>query len=611
MAGLQRTVVLVHGIFSNGAWHALVRRVLWPFFDCQSIRYREYHAFGPINLFFWPWALLLGGLLGWLTLRRAGGGWEGNVFLALLLVAALVEAYRSGFARALPWLLTGGFCLGGLADLWTLAALIIAGLLTVAAAYLATEKERRSLSVGLLGLLAATACWGAGWLFARVGEGWLLRTCVLVAALYLQLCERDWKGKQRQAFWPLLLGAGGLFLSWLASEPVANFFPWAALLLLMAGLEWEECWESGQWVAPSWWPALVLGLVFTGLTGWKMMDRSPEAGYLLAALVLVVGWLEPTWRARRAAQRVLTAVEPLVDQLARPPSWIAHSLGTFLSGETFRELDFDLDRVVFVGGAISEAYDWSHYVVEPYPRLTDVRNEHGSWDMVIRLLWHSGAWARRHGLGGAGWVGLRPPGQTRFHRVDNHRVSCTECHGPGGAARVHNYPLDRFRHSTYFLREQHARDFWLPYLWGHAPDQVRGFLTGCSELFAACGGRGVDRVLYDTERENFQASAYNWYLRPGGEQAFGAYVRDEVGEQMDLLDQLYPGQATPPSRQVVEEAAVVACQLVAAAVLERRQQAGRQERILEVLNPPVAIGRAAQLACERVAHRLRTAGDPS
>jgi hypothetical protein len=624
----RRSVVLVHGILSNGDWHQSVARALWPFFECVSIKYREYHAFGPLNMFFWPLALFLGGLLGWLAAGREGGAAAMWAYLGLLLLFALLAAYRSGFARSICWLLVGAFCLGrlngpaalaALADIGLpqlpdlgatlsrfapLAILEAAGVLTAVVGLACAEKGRRSWRLWACALIVVALAWGAGRLAARAGELNLLRALTAVCAVFLVTRERNWTRAQ-PGYWPIVIGGVAVFASLIAT-PYQEFALWLGLVLLLGVLEWEE---SGPDQIAWLWRGVIIVLVPLLAFAWKLLESEPQSGFLAAAALLAVGWGEPVYRYRRTAARVRAAIKRLAKELGRSPSWIAHSLGTYLSGKVFNDPEFtsELDRVLFVGGAIAEDYDWHAHLAGNDPRLQEVRNEHGTRDLVIWLMWMSGSWGRRQGLGGAGWVGMRPPKPTVAHDVIHHRLACDKCQ-PGPAARIHNYQLRGFRHSTCFLDEQHARDYWLPYLWGHAPADVNGFLQRCRELLPVYANRDTDHALYDRELQRFRNQDRNWYLRPGGRRLFPEQVREEVGGTMDLLDMQYAAGAMLPSQRIVDETAIEVCLLVSEAVVERRKQGTRRLDVMEVLNPPVAIRKAALRASLRVAEELRRGG---
>jgi len=62
-------VVTVHGVSSDGPWQEMLRFLLYPFFECTSIKYRHYRRFGAIKLVLDPWVLVVG-LIAMFLLRR-------------------------------------------------------------------------------------------------------------------------------------------------------------------------------------------------------------------------------------------------------------------------------------------------------------------------------------------------------------------------------------------------------------------------------------------------------------------------------------------------------------------------------------------------------------
>jgi hypothetical protein len=254
-----------------------------------------------------------------------------------------------------------------------------------------------------------------------------------------------------------------------------------------------------------------------------------------------------------------------------------------------------------VGGAITEKYDWIPYFAGQHPCIKDVRNEHGSWDIVIQMLSISGAWAGRSGLGSSGWTGLEPNSLTR-HDQDNPRIACTLC-PVKPPVRVHNYCLEAYRHSTYFLDEEHARSYWLPYLWGHAPEQVSGFYDRCVHLFFDHKNRGKEPDKFRRALAEFLDFEWNWYLRPSGTQTFNDYVHTRIGPQMQILDCLYAKTRPMPTQLVLDATVVVLCSAVYQALAKRHNDEW-DSPLLRVLNPPSGIEWAAKFALKNVSTKL-------
>ena len=251
--------------------------------------------------------------------------------------------------------------------------------------------------------LAAPLRWLAGPLFTSPGSWWLLATCVTVGGLFLCWREIDWNWNRQFPWYAIvpLLCVGTPYLPRLVPSVPPKITLWLALVVLMLFLELRESAPAGA-VATKWLAAVAV-LAMAIFFAWIGIERRPVLGYLFATTLMVVGWFEPAFRRSRW-ERIVNTVDYLLDREgpARSKNWIAHSLGTYLSGEAFRQPGVDLNRVLLVAGAISERYDWAQYMKEPNVYIRDVRNEHGTRDFVIHTLSVSGSWASRSGMENAG-----------------------------------------------------------------------------------------------------------------------------------------------------------------------------------------------------------------
>lgn len=591
-------VVMIHGIQSSGSWYATVSHALWPFFCCQSIRYRQYHALGLVNIFFWPWALLFAGLLGWQSVHLRPDVWSWVAVAAIFLVG-VVEAICSGPARLLPWLLVGAFWLAASGDPWTAPALVAGVFVVAMLGWVTTESKRRSAVYWLMTLPLALAAWIAGFL-CLLGSPWtMLAVCSVVVAAYLAWCEWDWNGFGAGILTPLVIGIGAPVLSLLVPVDLQASLVWAGLVLLMMFLELQESTHDGLWEHG--WLMLVGLLAVLTFLAWPALDTWPYVGYVWAAILMGAGWREPVDRVRRTVARIL-ALADTARQSHGPghANWVAHSLGTYLSGQAFSQPGWQLRRVLFVGGAISENFVWQTYFEGDAPSIHDVRNEHGTYDIVIWALWMSGRWARGRGLGGAGWTGFLA-GPHEVHDLMNPRVGCATC-PVDPPVRVHNLRLDEYRHSTYFLSRHHAQSYWLPYLWGHSPDEVRAFYDRCLTLYDDQVDRHDHREKFRNTLAEFLKQQWNWYR--SGTRPFTAWVDDYVGQQSALLDARFPGMAPPPSQLVHEAAAVELADRVFRAMAQRENATPTNLKLLKCLNPPSGIRPAAKVAFTKVAQEL-------
>jgi hypothetical protein len=471
--------------------------------------------------------------------------------------------------------------------------------------------------LGLAGVLLVAAAWGAGLVFRYSGPVWLLRVSVLACTVFVLWREGDWVAQHKDLrvvpfwkrvkhiSWLLVLMATFVLASFLLDEPIRSWLLWSGLVGLMLFLELAEstggldlrCPLSFQW------RLWVLAIALLTCGAWIVVDWQAWTGFLFAASLLLLGWCEPIWRIERTTEHIHEMILRDQNILDARPSLIAHSLGTFLSGESFEvyDLNFRLsfDRILFVGAAISEEFDWEPYLQAN--RIHHIRNEYGGMDVVINLLRLSGSWAHQHGLGGAGFYGLLPP-LSRFHNVSNHRIACLECIDYSSLARVHNYFLKRFRHSTGTLRKDHAFAYWLPYLWGHSPEDWHSFLEGCRDLFRAWGNRECDPKKYREGIKDLQQRTWNWDRDGYGKKPLTTYVCEEIAPHLQLLDHKYPNLMVSPSQLVQDAAAVKLCLAVAKALLWPKTDASVID--LKLLIPLVAIREAALEAYKEVASRL-------
>jgi hypothetical protein len=596
---MSHTILAVHGIFDNGNWHKELARSVWPHFGCESIRYREYHAFGFVNIFFWPWAILFAGVLGWFAAQQsaltARDVW---IAVAVTLGCGIVAAFRSGIGRTVPWFWVSAFWLGSSGNWKTLLPLVVAGLVISGIGWLFTKADRRSVLFWLAGIVVTVASWGGGWLFALAGQSVLLAGASALLGLYLAYCEYHWRGWTFLVFVPAIFGVGGAIISLVS--PTTALFGVVPLALLMLFLEFEEC--RGGCCHESKWLAAVAVIAVAVSAAWIYTPSYPWAAFATAGFLLVVGFFEPSYRMQRAVAKVVEQVDRFVS--AKPlsrRSLMAHSLGAFTSAKAFDQRNVQLERVLFLGGAVAESYKWEPFISEPDPMIEDVRNELGTMDFVIKMLSMAGSWATRQGLGGAGCVGFQPTPPTVAHEVLNARNGCTHC-PTDPPVRLHNYRLSDYRHSTFLVRRDHLVDYWLPYFWGHPPHDVRGFHRSCVTLHEALNEAPRNPYKINTLLRKYRKRRRDWY--GFGRVTFSGVVREVVGPRMEQLDLQYPTLPVRPSREVLYRAAAIVAKLVTEAICERGKPSPDEEK-LRYLNPPIAIAEAARMACEEVTNDLQ------
>jgi hypothetical protein len=174
------------------------------------------------------------------------------------------------------------------------------------------------------------------------------------------------------------------------------------------------------------------------------------------------------------------------------PHVLSHSLGTFLIGRAIEKFeDIFVDRVILAGCVLPAKFNWRRFRNSRY-RFTAIRNEVGKRDLVV---WASGAmrWIIV-GLGNAGLVGFKESLSPRhrgrilgfaevsdfLHDVDSAEGPCGLCDPARGGVPVHNFAIKKFSHSDHFVDPEHAKRFWLPFLWGYEPATYWDFRDACS-----------------------------------------------------------------------------------------------------------------------------------
>jgi len=619
-------VFLIHGILSDGSWHEQTETVLQPYFNCVSIRYRDYHALGPVNMFFWPWSLQLGAFLGWYATRESGltGLW----FCLAFAIIGLVEALFSGIARAVPWLLVAAFS-------WSAVPVVrqdVTLILTIAgvslALHLLGDSLRRRIPRSLFfvalfwgGLVALLplAAYGAGWILQLVTAGgrlpdWLplrspevvlLAFLVALNMLNISLRELQWNRANSLWFVPAAMGAYGLVAAWVigpGSQTGQSWWLWISLLLLMCFLEISE--SLGDRLADQIWRYVVPAIAVAAAIFWDFRD-SASILWTAVAIFMLFGWYEPIFRAKRVAQNVhdLVAAERLRLHIVGRVHVIAHSLGAFLTGKFLDA--FPLERygqVILVGGAISERRKWIGDLDGPRPRVFHVRNEHGTLDFVIKLLWLSGAWADRHRMGGAGFVGISVDhAQVPVHPIPDFRAHCRKC--PDPPARIHNYHFPLFTHTTYTsLASTHCWQVWLPCLWGFSPSDVHGFHGFCLDVLDERTKKPFSEEEFRDLLKEFLDSEWDFKQSPGPRRPLRELIREVVANQLELLDESH--QTDPlPSDVVIRIAAMILYIRIARGIGARSNGTGAGRDFL-YLNPRHAIIQASKRACHIVTVQL-------
>lgn len=161
-----------------------------------------------------------------------------------------------------------------------------------------------------------------------------------------------------------------------------------------------------------------------------------------------------------------------------PPSMIAHSFGTYLTGRALRDMSWaSFDRIVLAGCVLEKDFPWKTLQDNP-PRFQEVRNEMAARDNVARMA----AWLDRliPGFGSAGYSGF--VGSHWVHNLESANTICQSCQASPSRSLLHNVKSKELGHSDVFLGPAYAVIYWLPFLWGYDPAAYRKFLQLCFQM---------------------------------------------------------------------------------------------------------------------------------
>lgn len=217
--------------------------------------------------------------------------------------------------------------------------------------------------------------------------------------------------------------------------------------------------------------ALVLLLLLGILHGAVMIS--------LAVVAILLFSLLGTFPYRhQAIQSFRKKLSAKYDTGCAPPSLIAHSFGTYLSGRALRDMAWArFDRIILAGCVLERDFPWKDLQENP-PRFQDVRNEMAARDNIARMA----AWLDRliPGFGSAGYSGF--VGSDWVHDVESANMICRSCQASPSRVLVHNVKSKELGHSDVFLGPAYAVVYWLPFLWGYDPAAYRKFLQVCFQM---------------------------------------------------------------------------------------------------------------------------------
>ncbi|HJY86440.1 MAG TPA: hypothetical protein VKE24_06335 [Candidatus Acidoferrales bacterium] len=244
--------------------------------------------------------------------------------------------------------------------------------------------------------------------------------------------------------------------------------------------------------------ALLLGIGAAVLGIWWMTGYAALVFAIAFPLGLVLGWRSRVACTKRLMRHIADKVQ------SGSPHVIAHSLGTYLVGRVIRKYtSVTFANVLLVSCVLPRDFAWGQIVKERPRSIRAVRNEFGTSDWVVKTLrWIS--WLARD-LGTAGDRGFHEV-RGLIHTLPTPVRDCPAC--DRRRARVHNAPLQEYGHSEVFLGRRHARELWLPFLWGFPADELNEYLENLRTAARAI----LDRRWNDAEQimDRLLATRFAW-----------------------------------------------------------------------------------------------------
>ena len=222
-------------------------------------------------------------------------------------------------------------------------------------------------------------------------------------------------------------------------------------------------------------------------------------------------------------------------------------------------------------------YAWAEIVRRRPRSFRSVRNEFGTSDWVVKAVRRI-RWLARD-LGTAGDGGFLEVADL-VHTSRSPLTPCQDCKTP--PVRVHNVPLDEYSHSEVLLGRRHARELWLPFLWGFPADELNDYL----EKLRVAAELMRDRRWNEAEEiiDQLLGEIFVW--------THGMTLRDFM---IDLVEsRIRCGLPLPPDlsiENVVSEARLE-LPLITADALAESVRPNPDDKIAEALHPNNAIGRA-------------------
>jgi pimeloyl-ACP methyl ester carboxylesterase len=301
---------------------------------------------------------------------------------------------------------------------------------------------------------------------------------------------------------------------------------------------------------------------------------------ILVALVAIVTSPVAAWLTRRRCvaefKRQLSAAVGHVPV----PHLIAHSFGTYLTGNALRKFpDLSFQKIIFIGSVLPSTFDWKTIQTERNA-FVEIRNEKGLRDQVVPLL----RWVRwiARDLGAAGIGGFQGD-PTYVHDEQSAWGPCPTC--VSGSAPIHNVALEDFLHSDTLLGPGHARRLWLPYFWGYAPREFDEFVRLCWKA-AYLKQEELLNELAPVEAE-LRARAWTW--TSGTIEAYISRYLDKLANKSAKRAKAIAAHRD----KIIDETIGFSYVAVTDAALESQKDDDVSPQVASALHPLIAITRAA------------------
>ncbi len=207
--------------------------------------------------------------------------------------------------------------------------------------------------------------------------------------------------------------------------------------------------------APGDWPVVISlhGIRTTGRWQKELTDELVQRGFRHVALDYgyfpAIALILP-WTRRRKIRWLLDQYDKEILDLTTPPSFIAHSYGTYLLTEAMSSNSLmRFDRLILCGSIIRREFPWSTILIDRR-QANLVLHETGGRDFWSKVV----AWLVSD-AGSSGVDGFKDTARTEV-------LSGRE------TELVHEIKHARHKHSDYFFR-QNYRERWIPFLEGRLP----------------------------------------------------------------------------------------------------------------------------------------------